>query len=520
MRTAFMVMVSAVTLALQGLSLHAQPMKATGTPSAWNEFRGPNGAGTALHGNPPVTIDPKQASWSITVPPGYSSPVLSERSIFLTGVVDHRLMTMAFRKDTGRSLWRRPAPQVPMERVHASSHPATSTPYLDGDRLYVYFGSYGLICYDLQGVEQWSKPILTPKSLYGMSTSPVVSDDLLILVLDNDENLPNSRVSRSKIVAYNKFTGSIVWEALRPFHRSGWSTPTIWTHAGERDLVVLGNGRLRGYDLATGEEKWSISGFSRETIARPIVGDQHVFASASMLGGVADEHPDPEPFWEAVMRFDANRDGRLEPKEMTEGFTFPFRPHLPVGHPGFGLPLPQDEARRQTRLNSIFSRTDRNHDGFWTRGEFLEGISFNRTSPNLVAIRPGGNGNIAETHVDWSLHRGIPEIPTPVYYQGRIYLLCDGGILSSVDAANGRTIYRKRLGPAGHYRASPVIGNGHLYAISERGELSVIKTGDTFELVCQQAFGEPVGATPALDSNTIYIRTGKRLYAFTNSRAD
>jgi outer membrane protein assembly factor BamB len=339
--------------------------------------------------------------------------------------------------------------------------------------------------------------------------------DLLILTIDNDNNLPGSRLSRSKIIALNKSTGELVWQTFRPFHRSGWSTPTIWTHDDSQELVVLGNGRLRGYDVATGVMKWFVNGFSRETISRPITGDGFVYASASMIGGVPDEQPDPEAFWTAVMQFDANKDKKLQRDEMTGQFSFPLRPELPVGHPGYGLPLPVDKRRRKQRLDGMFARTDKNNDGFWTKDEFLSSISFNRrVKPNLVAVRPGGQGDVTESHVSWALHRNIPEIPSPVLLRDRIYLIRDGGVLSAIDARNGKVVYRNRLKAAGHYRSSPVIANDHLYVISQQGVVSVVKTGDDFELVHRYDFQEQVSATPAIDASTFYIRTETRLFAF------
>jgi len=496
------------------LILQVAPLQAQPASSGWNQFRGPNGSGVAEDCRPPVVIEAQKAAWKVDVPPGHSSPVLSDRLVVLTAVENDRLVTLAFEKRTGRLAWRREAPEVPLEKVHETSSPAASTPCIDEDRVYVYFGSYGLLCYDLEGRDQWDRPIPTPKSLYGTSSSPIVHGDLLILVIDNDANMPGSKLSQSKIIALNKATGELAWETLRPFHRSGWSTPTIWTHEGGSQLVVLGNGRLRGYDAATGIEKWFVNGFSRETIARPIAAGDRVYASAAMLGGVADEHPDPEPFWAAVMQFDANQDGKLQREEMTEGFTFPLRPDLPVGHPGYGIPLPKDKAWRERWLDGMFARTDQDKDGFWTKEEFLGHLSFNRGKPNLVAVRPGGKGDITESHVTWALHRGIPEVPSPVCCRDRIYLVCDGGILSAVDADTGEIVYRRRLGAGGHYRASPVIADDCLYAVSEQGVVSVVKTGDGFELLHQHALGERVSATPAIDRSTIYIRTGTQLLAF------
>jgi len=156
------------------------------------------------------------------------------------------------------------------------------------NRVFTYFGSYGLICHDHDGRELWKKPIPTPKSLYGMSTSPILHGEHLILVLDNDENLPGSRLSQSKIVAFDKTNGEIAWEIPRPFHRSGWSTPMIWEHSEGTELVVLGNGRVSGYDMKTGAQKWFVPGFSRETISTPVAGKNTLYASSSKLGGGSD----------------------------------------------------------------------------------------------------------------------------------------------------------------------------------------------------------------------------------------
>ncbi|MEA3367726.1 MAG: PQQ-binding-like beta-propeller repeat protein, partial [Planctomycetota bacterium] len=434
----------------------------------WNQLRGPNGSGVARACQPPVRLDARHVAWKRPVPRGLSSPVLAGNRIFLTAVVYDRLVTLAFDTASGKLAWRRAAPVVPVEKVHKINSPAASTPHVDDERVYIYFGSYGLLCYDHEGREQWTKPIPTPRSLYGVATSPIGHGDSLILVLDNDANLPGSRLSQSKLLAVKKSTGETAWETPRPFHRSGWSTPTIWTHGGGKDLVVLGSGRVAGYDPQTGVQKWFATGFSRETIAMPVSGNGHLYASAAM-GGVPDEQPDPQPFWDAVMQFDGNGDGKLERREMTGHFTFPFRPELPPGHPGYGMPLPGDEAKRKPRLDGMFAWVDKDKNGFWTRDEFLASMSFRRSKPTLMAIRPGGEGDVTETHVTWQLHRNIPEIPSPVFYKDRLYLVRNGGHLAAVDATNGAILYSERLGAPGQYSASPVVANGHLYLASNRG---------------------------------------------------
>lgn len=488
----------------------------------WSEFRGPNSGGVARLSKPPVKLGPSSRAWKTPVPPGLSSPVVSHNRIFLTAVEQDRLVTLAFDSATGRIVWQRLAPAGSMEKVHQVNSPATPTPCADNKRVYVYFGSYGLLCYDHAGRPQWQKPIPTPKSLYGAASSPILHGDNLILVLDNDANLPDSKLSQSRILALKKSTGEVVWEAARPLMRSGWSTPTIWRHAAGEDLVVLGSGRVCGYNPRTGAEKWFATGFSRETIAQPVFGNGHVYVSSAMLGGVADEQPDPEPFWHAMLQFDANGDGRLEPGEMTEQFTFPFRPELPLGHPGFGMPLADDAAKRKEQQAGLFASVDKNKDGFWTREEFLANMSFRREKPRLVAIAPGGHGNVTDTHVTWQLNRSIPEIPTPLFHQDRLYLIRNGGVLTAVNANDGKILYDERLGSAGQYSASPVVAHDHLYLLSNLGVISVVKPGDAFQLVHQYDLREPAYVTPAFDATSLYVRTESHLWAFraNNARGD
>lgn len=94
------------------------------------------------------------------------------------------------------------------------------------------------------------------------------------------------------------------------------------------------------------------------------------------------------------------------------------------------------------------------------------------------------------------------------------YLVRDGGILSAVDAANGTILYNERLGSPGPFSASPVVAREHLYLLSNRGVVTVVKTGDAFQVVHQQDLGEPASVTPACDGDTLYIRTQNHLWAF------
>src|SRR5262249_42487470 len=153
--------------------------------AVWPQFRGPGGLGVAQEGMKlPAQFGPaKNVVWKTALPSGHSSPCVWGDRIFLTGFdkKTKKLETLCLDREKGRILWRRTVPAKELEKVHTSNSPAASTPATDGKRVYVYFGSYGLLCYDLKGKELWKKPLPTPKTRFGSGTSPVVVDGVVLL---------------------------------------------------------------------------------------------------------------------------------------------------------------------------------------------------------------------------------------------------------------------------------------------------------------------------------------------------
>src|SRR5690606_19493828 len=116
----------------------------------------------------------------------------------------------------------------------------------------------------------------------------------------------------------------------------------------------------------------------------------------------------------------------------------------------------------------------------------------------IFAIR-AATGEIA-----WQTHRGSPYTPTPVVYDGVLYVCVDNGVLSAYDAATGERIYQRRLAPdAGGFSASPVAAAGRLYFPSEDGDVFVVRAGRTFELLARNDMQEMVLATPALSGDLL-----------------
>src|SRR5262249_8362623 len=122
-------------------------------PVAWPQFRGPNGAAVAAAGQKlPAEIGPdKNVIWKTPLPPGHSSPVVWGDRIFLTAVRDQKLLTIGLDRTTGKVLWEAEAPYERLEKIHQIGSHAQPTPATDGERVVSFFGSSGLLCYDLAG---------------------------------------------------------------------------------------------------------------------------------------------------------------------------------------------------------------------------------------------------------------------------------------------------------------------------------------------------------------------------------
>ena len=132
-----------------------------------------------------------------------------------------------------------------------------------------------------------------------------------------------------------------------------------------------------------------------------------------------------------------------------------------------------------------------------------------------MAIRPGGTGDVTKTHVDWVYRRGLPTVPSPLVYQGLMYMVKDSGVITVLDARNGKLIKQLRARGRGNYYASPVAGDGKVYFMSERGVVTVLRAGQEPTLAAAHDFEERIMATPVIANGRIYVRTDQAVRCFT-----
>jgi outer membrane protein assembly factor BamB len=421
--------------------------------------------------------------WSVDVPWSPSSPSVLAARIFLTTFSNGNLETRAYSTASGKLLWSRVAPAEMLEEFHPQSgSPATATPASDGHCVVSYFGSSGLFCYDLDGQELWQQrlPVAKTHGNFGSGTSPLLAGGCVILNRD--------LLAGSSIMAFDIKDGHKLWETPRPELPTSYSTPILWSHDGITEAVVAGSLSLRAYDLKTGSERWRVQGLPAAACTTPVLGNGWLFF-AGWSPGKADA---PFPSWQNLAdKYDKNADGILSSDEMQ-------------GEAAFIKPFDFDS-------NGKMEKTE------WDR--LMEALRSGENS--LLAIKPGGSGDVTASHVAWKASKGLPYVPSPLYYEGRVYLIKDGGMFSSFDARTGEPAYlQERLPEAsGTYYASPVAADGRIYVASLKGKLTVVKAGGVKPEILHQAdFGEPIDATPALVGDRLYLRTRSKLMAFGESK--
>ncbi len=129
---------------------------------------------------------------------------------------------------------------------------------------------------------------------------------------------------------------------------------------------------------------------------------------------------------------------------------------------------------------------------------------------HILAIDPTGTGNVTETHIAWRTIRGAAYVPSPIIAGKYVIVADDGGVASCFDAKSGERLWRERL--AGDQSASPVLADGIVYYFSKRGEATLVRPGDEFEVVAKNRLDEPISASPAISEGQIFVRSHEALY--------
>jgi outer membrane protein assembly factor BamB len=224
----------------------------------------------------------------------------------------------------------------------------------------------------------------------------------------------------------------------------------------------------------------------------PVIDGEIIYAHWWEMGGEAEQPTETPTFAETVARYDANGDKKLSAEEFAS----------------------------EPRIQKTFYTIDLDSDGTADERDW-NFYRARRASRNaLIAVRHGGRGDLTgSANVLWSLQKYLPNVPSPLLYRGVLYLIKDGGILTSLDPNTGRILKQGRLpGALDTYYASPVGGAGYVYVASQNGKMTVLKADGQWEILALNDFEDECYATPAIGGDSLYVRTNGALYCFRAER--
>jgi outer membrane protein assembly factor BamB len=169
------------------------------------------------------------------------------------------------------------------------------------------------------------------------------------------------------------------------------------------------------------------------------------------------------------------------------------------------------------KIKDRFSQIDADKDGKVTKAEYetMRGM-FADAVNQLFAIKPGGSGDITDTHVVWQQNKHLPYVSSPIATNGRVFTMKSGGLASAYDAKSGSPLYQaERVDASGDYYASAVSADDRIYITSQRGTVVVLDAAsDALKVLARNELKASVFASPAIVDGVIYLRTDKQMMAF------
>jgi outer membrane protein assembly factor BamB len=372
-----------------------------------------------------------------------------------------------------------------------------------------------------------------PLPAYSGST-PIIWGDLVFL---NVATAPST--GDLELWAVDRTTQSVRWK--RPIasgnhtaRKQNMSSPSPVTD-GERVWVMTGVGVLKAFDFA-GKELWTRDiqadygrfGLNWGYASSPLLKNGALYVQ--VLHGMKTDDPS------YVLKIDAMSGKTLwkveRPtkaiRESPDAYTTPLwheaggrREVIITG--GDAVTGHDADTGRELWRAEVMNPTNNGSYRIVASTTIMGGliVAPSRNNP-LVAIRPGGTGDISNTHIAWTFERG-PDVPTPVSDGTYIYIVNDNGVVHCLDVKTGELVYGPVRLPAGTYSSSPVLADGKIYVTMENEDItSVFRAGPTFELLASNTFGE--GCSPyclssiAVSDGQLFFRSTSHLWVIGERR--
>ena len=435
---------------------------------SWPQWRGPDGNGVAVAGNPPVKWnESSNVKWKVKIPgSGYSTPVIWKDRIFVSSAINtgkkaepstsaavtgspqgsssggrgpggqgrpggggrrggfpgmtmtpteiHQFVVLCLDRGTGNTIWQTKVDELlPHEGYKPNDGSfASVSPITDGEHVFASFGSRGLYCLDMSGNVKWKKDFgdMRIKMGFGEGSSPALHGDTLVVNWDHEDD--------SFITALDKATGKELWRTARD-EATTWATPLIVEMNGKLQAIISATSKIRSYDLATGKQVWESDGLTANVIPSPVFGHGMAYAMSGFRGS------------------------------------------------------------------------------------------------SLQAINLGNTGNLSGTDaIAWTYNRDTPYVPSPLLYGERLYFLkSNSPIISCLDAKTGRPHFTEvRIDGIRGVYASPVGAGGRVYVVGREGAAVVLKDSETMNVLATNKLDDKFDASPVVVGDELYLRGHEHLY--------
>ena len=399
------------------------------TAAPWPGWRGADGSGICAETDLPLKWSATgQVKWKTALPErGNSTPVVWGERIFITQAVGDERLVICYACEDGKELWRGGAGNVAKEPTHQTNPYCSASPATDGERVYAWFGSAGLYCFDVSGKQLWHRDLGEHRHEWGYSSGPVLHDGLCYLNFG-----PGPRAA---LLAFDKLCGTEVWrqdpgpvKVTMPRNDGfgakdgvvgSWGVPLLIKSGEREELIMAWPEKVMGYAPKTGEVLWQSGGLNPLVYSTPVFG-----------GGVL------------------------------------------IAMGGYG--------------------------------------------GSTVALRPGGRGDVTESHRVWHELRDSGHIGTGVIREGHLYIQTMNGIVECVELRTGKKIWKERLkgvgGPSESW-SSPVLSGDRLYLVNQGSNCFVLRASPVFEVLAHNPLNDGLtNASPAISDGNIFIRTHAHLW--------
>lgn len=274
----------------------------------WSAFLGPTGNPVSVADLPEQFSVPseeatesKNIAWKVALPGrAVSGPIAVDGKVLTTsssGMEERWLNVSAVDQASGKLLWNRSTKSTGRPFCHPTSANAAPTPCSDGQRVFAFFSSNDLVCYDLDGNLQWFKSLTHDHPLagndVGMAASPVVVDGVVVVSVECQAD--------SFAAGVDAETGETLWEVSRPA-TANWASPRVVTDKAGKSVVVLhGSNELVALDPQSGSSAWKLD-LSCSSVASSVTANGKLYVPGRSVQAleVTDAFTKPESSWETT----------------------------------------------------------------------------------------------------------------------------------------------------------------------------------------------------------------------------